>query len=77
MSCIGGPKDLFCLIHGELATIERTSTLTTLINLIYALLAEHVAARKEHLYIVAILCATPASHLRFPQLVFHARDVHF
>ena len=72
---IGRPKDLLSLIHGELAAIKGTRTLATLINLIDAFAAEHMSAREEHFDVVAILRATPASHLWLPKLVFHARNV--
>jgi len=75
MSVIGRPKDLLCLIHGEPAAVEGTRTLATLIDLIDAFTAEHVSARKEHLNVVSILRATPASHLRLPDLILHARYV--
>ena len=42
-------------------------------------MAEHVPAWQEHFYVVpCTTCAAPASHLRFPQSVFHARylEVH-
>ena len=66
VSVICRPKDLLSLIHGELAAIEGTCTLATLINLIDTFAAEHVPAREEHLHVVPILRATPASHLWLP-----------
>ena len=82
LSLAGGPPSLprpadhYSLVHGELASIEGTSTRPISIDLVNASAAEDVPARQEQLDIVAIFRTTPASHLRLPLLVLHASDFH-
>lgn len=65
-SAVRSPVDLLDVAFVEALSIVGTRARSNLAQLRQAYLTKHVAAGKEHLYIIAVVGAASTCHLRLP-----------